>query len=704
MKLASKYNPIDNYRVLNNEVYKVFHDTLERVVFSTTPDYNYMHIKIQPNGIYHYELSEEEKSFYEEQYIHISQLHEYDDTPMGDSVRATEPEKRVLNFICDDGSGHRLFITGKKGWGKTTFIRNLMCNVIPKWNKTEKAKCTPVYLSFNTKIGEFEAAETIAQRGAIFYNELLNKIRRFCEYALKEDLSGDFYKWLLELDDFSEIRWKRDVIYKKCCDLLITPKERDQQCLDLRDELLAKRETLISAFSYLQYKNNNSSIPVIFLDDLDPLNISAQAYIYDEVYRLAHDFKIKVIVTMRPYSFDRVDRETCDAFRPRHDEMLMPQIELYLKNKMNLIGNVAKFYENKVDVCDKSIVLQDVNRYMNLYIDILLHKTSVDFLSGLSDGDLRIFNDLIHVYFSSGYIKGGDLLASLIKKNIHDEDEYPALPMWMLYSSIITNNCATVFGNHPGKTQEYVINILCNGARNINTYLIRLHLLAYFIRKQGQCKFAEILDRYQRIMPPEYLSNDVEKSVVRAVKRLANARLIGNNNRLKIPGKALDSVSGDDEFYIESLGKFYYFNIMRIFEYISFMKDDIDYPNNVEIQDCIQVTKHLDRLSEVVKYLEFLFEEERNFLRNLGCSQRREYVYEFSPLDEGKILFVHVLAHSMQKYAQGRKELIGMRINQEGGTTEELGLLDDIFARLDRLETQIKLFSEQLVNGYDCGI
>lgn len=676
MKLADKYRPTSDFQLPSNPFYNYFGEELFYFVCATTPDSASDRVSFEKNGRMVYNKTNEENDFYDKKYISISALDNKINAEnmtlrcnnyyvTSEISNINNVEQHILDFIYN--GGHRLIVTGKKGWGKTTLMRYMAFHVLPTLNKDSRNKsCTTLYISFDSKINDFEKALSLEDYEKIFYEHiLLNEVRKYCMDRIGEDITSDFYQYLLSKSVFSREKRRYNDITKEASKGWITSDERDKRWHELRKEISEKKETIILSFAYFSAKNTEGSIPVIFLDDLDPLDIKAQSYIYNEVYKLAHEFQIKIVVAMRPRSYERVFQNTTDALQARTLSLTIPKLELYLQHKVNLIlQKTTKESTDGISINNVTIRPQDTNAFFQGYTQALLQNESINFLISLSDGNLRICNDLIHTYLSSGYVNSEETLKKIIE--IQSAFSTKSLPMWVIYSSIITNNHQTVFGRSNVEAKNFVVNILCNGKESINVHLIRLHLLALFMRSNHTpLTISNIIEKYAQIAPDteDWKSNDCKWNIHRVIKRFANARLIGNNNRTRIPDKRLDSIVEDDEFYLEELGRYYYSEMPKIFEYLSYMKDDMDFGDNTfQIKDSIEIRWPIDRFLEVVKYLHYLHDIEFKFCNKLSREKLAYYISNFSPVDSNELFYVQSFIDNMIRYAETRKIFIEKRI------------------------------------------
>ena len=75
---------------------------------------------------------------------------------------------------------------------------------------------------------------------------------------------------------------------------------------------------------------------------------------------------------------------------------------------------------------------------------------------------------------------------------------------------------------------------------------------------------------------------------------------------------------------ISALGRYYMNKLVYYFEYLTFMKDDVDLPyTGLGIKDCIEEPTPKGKYYELHKFFDFFYEEEVEFLMPLNIEQRK---------------------------------------------------------------------------------
>jgi len=696
MKLADKYIP---EKLPNNHFFDFFKADLQKVIYAITPDLSSRQMRFSNQGAVDYNV---ERDFFETTYIPIFSVTNlnFNDLPNPKNCILPEElkkklglkEREILTFVYNGEDAHRLVITGKKGWGKTTLLRFLSAYAIPELNKTNQNKiCNSLYISFNTKQVDNDFTKEK------FDTILLNEIRKFCENKINDDILSSFYQYLLNKSDLSKEKIKYNDIIRDLDSDIITSKEAFIRLSQLRKEILEQKDELVvlTCLEHFNYDPEHPIIPLLILDDLDPFPTQLQVHVYRKIYELAHDYKVKVILAMRPRSYDCVVDHTLETI-PTYTIVSLdkPNFEKYLLSKLK---KVETMYQKGVPVSGNMIFsVEDMKNFFSYYTDVLTQKDTMEFLVRLSDGDLRVFNSLLETFLSSGYIKESELIykMSIRKDNLQEAEtqkkELKLLPIWIVYTSIITNNHQTVFGLRHNDPRSHMMNVFCNGKGEVNTHLIRFHLLSYFLRlKSAPTTIKEIYKSYSKLTD-KWDNEGLLKSIRRVIGRFAKARMIGNNQRLVLAGMEFRSIEKYDEesFYLEeNLGKLYFYDLLKIYEYFLYMKDDVDLEDNkFDIKDCIEIQHRYERFEEVVKYLKFLFDKEKQFFTDLLPEKRTIYKSNYAPVS-GEIMYSNLFVKTMTDYAASRKSILERRKETDTESNSEHTSIDYTEKDLEKLQT-----------------
>lgn len=353
---------------------------------------------------------------------------------------------------------------------------------------------------------------------------------------------------------------------------------------------------------------------------------------------------------MRPITYEKIKDQNMYVIDPVHIKMDFPNCSVFLaetlKNFENKIKTTSK--NTKIVVGNKILTPENINVFIRNYCKILSSSEEASlFLESISGGDLRRFRSLVRTYFCSGHIEPEKIMSDLLALNPTEN----SLPLWIVYTSIITNNYLSVFPHTKTNEDEFVINLFCNGREYANTYLIRLHILAYSYKHNSIPELSDFLDQYRPLLPSERVVA-LQNSVKKVLKRFNNAGLIKNNKYFHIDRR--DSINDIESFRTQPLAAYYMSDLFTKFEYIAYMKDDIDYDDtSFGIRDCIEIRDHQERFKEVVKFLQFFFFKEKLFLQQIPQEHLEDYLSNFSP-ENGYYLFSHQMVEKMIDYGQRR--------------------------------------------------
>lgn len=185
-------------------------------------------------------------------------------------------------------------------------------------------------------------------------------------------------------------------------------------------------------------------------------------------------------------------------------------------------------------------------------------------------------------------------------------------PLWVLLSSLITNNHQTRFSeNETYEGQANILNVYCNGTEYAkNNHFVRLHLMNYLINVDKKVNINELYTKYGELFP-----------VSKKAFNYALYKLI-RNETIELPElylvENLKDIDLVNDISINRVGRYYINTIRNYFEYIVYVKDDVDLENNdLGIKSCIEVRKFYDKFEEVIKFLKYLYSKEKEIFEKL---------------------------------------------------------------------------------------
>ena len=635
MKLANKYN-VHQCKLMENDIYTSIQGIFHRV-FCDTPDMDMCASDISKDGFRYIEKNEEER-FYKQYYTNLFSDQKYTRALNGSLISLNKYEYDLIDYVI--GFKDKLLVlTGEKGWGKSTLIKYVFFHLLSQYN----TNILPIYISFNKLITEFDYTEYDRFKTP-FYKCLLDRIRHYTKSYLS-DYKSDFWQYIKTFPVHSDFATQCTLLDQLEISNIITSNEKIDRFSTLVSKELLLNETIFDSLRYIAEKGKIR--PIIIFDDLDPLSYDFLKYLFSESYSISHNYPFQVILAFRPSTYQHIKRvATFDAINPLEMEMRAPDCDSYLSNSLDkLKKELSSSNDITIQISNKELLPNDIKTFIDKYCKVILSKDARDFLASVSGNDLRVYKKLIRIYFSSGFIDPAKQIGFISDKSGDD-----SIPLWIVYSSIITNNHKTVFPHTKKSAGDYIINILCNGSQHANTYLIRLHILSFFSRHNRVQNIEKFISLYEKVVGNRYF--DIESSIFRVFKRFNNSGVITNDKSVWIERK--EEVKAIDEFYMKPLGHYYIDELWLKFEYLSYMKDDIDFTEIDDIKDCVLVLDKKDRFKELVKYITFFANEEINFIKQLNDNSKSLYLQFFAPVSEVK-LFSLCMTNKMIEYGSRRQ-------------------------------------------------
>ena len=668
MKLTEKKNIkfADRGKLAENEIYKAFQTTYNDV-FNNVPEIEICQYSISDQS-FDYHKNSSEDIFYKDKYINLREECANLETlgiTIPDNIRHNigNAKKDLLDFTYNLDSKVAAQFKGDRGWGKTTILRYLFFHTIPLLNKLNEKKVIPIYLSFNRMVNDLKKEKDEKEIINTFYNTLSEKIRH-CYADILANKSSAFLNDLIQQEGFSEYKIKLQRIDNKN----INARQKEEMQDKIYDEIIKNNDAILHCLAYTAH--NNKLIPIIILDDLDPLDTNVVELIFNEIYKITRRFRVKVIYTIRPLTYKKITR-IADFTNTLLVDLVKPELlDAFLKKFIHiLIDKIGDSCVSEIKLGNKIITITDAKRFYSNFLKILTQDRSRELLDNLTNGDIRLYKELVKTCLGSGWINSEELIGKLIDEKF-DTNKY--VPYWIVYTSIITQNHKLIFPSVKGHNNEHIISLLCNGGESFHTYFMRLHLLSYFMKIGNAARsFDEIMEVFQSVFV-EQDSKRLSNSLHRAIRKLNNSRLddeerkraglIHNEDKLFILENKDELKQKNFEFKVTNIGKYYYNTLITTFEYLSFMKDDVEFPDEIAntIQNNIEAKTLQQKFDAVVKYLNFLFEKEKTFIDSLKTETRiQSYKDNFTPSKHHNcVLFSELFVINMINYGRARKDNI----------------------------------------------
>ena len=643
MKLSDSHLP-DECIIEDNILYRHFQTEFLNAL-SGPPDREPRKEEITSEE-YHYNLDEEEIKFYENIFVpstlyhlsdndsYLQEIFKYLPAEEGKGKNIDKNVKDLLDFINLEDKV--LVLTAPIGWGKTVLIQYVWFYVMYKSEWLQK-HVFPIYIPVDTKVSAFQDYKSIGEIRKTFYQNLI-KERLIDLTKHHTQLENEQFWTYLKTNTDSFYSLEQDEVDLHSRYKTNSKSQREKLHIAIMDARIKAREKddfYLYATKYLV--ENKGKVVLLILDNVDPLSITINQMILDESIELSRNYGFKVLVSMRKITYNALASNPSGLIRahpPRRLEMESRNLKDYMRRRFEIVnknlllesqGAVPPYiylYEG-----EKTINFEDARKVILSLTDVLLGDESSRILANISHWNLRKLNRYLINYLSTGYIDV-DKLITLIVKEQTTLDQTRENPLWILLTSLITGNYATHFQER--LTQEYEIHILdvyCNGENAYNRYLIRLHLLNYLNKKKHVNSSHEIIASYHDMTGED--QSDLGLQINHALIRFLKCDLIESANYYDVD--QYDISKNLENITITDTGRFYLNPFRNYFEYLIYMKDDVDLQENpYGIRDCINVKGLEDRYLELYKFLRFLVDEEQNFLSHLSEVGYQTYLTNFA--------------------------------------------------------------------------
>lgn len=612
---------------------------------------------------YHYELTSHEVEFYEKMYVPCNRTHHRDDTYLHDlfpdldldQLRIGEEDEDLLDFVGVN-EPKLLTLVAPVGWGKTVLLKHVWFYLLGR-SVTLAKRVIPIYISVDNHINGFGENRNPSEIVASLHELVLRpRLMRIVKPFTK--INNDaFWKYLEnKTDDFSELSQNEGAIevMQQVDDRI----DRRMQLYELRRQAISNQSFALSATKFMI--DTLKKVPVLIFDNVDPLEIGIQRCVLQEAVHLAEDYGIRTIVSMRKRTFDHLAADpdgvigACDLIEVR---LRQRDVRRYLEHRVSVA--LSAIDPNRLQVEDakgKRLVINGEPReIISGLIEALLTDEAAYALDFLTYHNLRRLNAYVREYLSTGYIDKHRMIWSLVDKTATGASEYTA-PLWVLLSSTLTCNHETHFSKSPSpgaRLLNTIVNVYCNGAYSVNQYSIRLHLLN-FLERHREVSFDDIVRRYKSLFNNDAPERPIlEAAVSRALYRFLHAHMIESPRSYSVAEEkdvaSLNPISATDT------GSYYRNTLSNYFEYLVYMKDDVDLKvNPYKIKDCIEVRTLAGRYEQVCSFLRHVYEYERAFLEGLDRKQRDIMVGDFSDLESSSPYMCYPAIVAMIAFGEAR--------------------------------------------------
>ena len=639
MKLASRHVPAAT-KLPSNELYEKYQVEIN-LALRSPGDRDPARESITSEE-YAYELTPEEIEFYERIYVPCRLYDAADDewiaTLFDDeqlkSLCVGVGDKDLLDFVCPETDKRLMSLVAPVGWGKTVLLKHVWFYLIGKSDLLRKT-IVPIYVAVDQLASIFKNGLTPAQIAVLLDERLLRPRLMKIVRPFTGVRNEDFWRYVVDkTDDFAELGHDEDAVR------LIEEESGDggNWLAELwQERRLAKRSTSFPYSAARYMIDVLGKLPVLILDNVDPLPIDVHETVLQEAVRLAEAYNLRTIISMRDTTFDALAADpegpigTNDIVEVR---MASRNVKEYLKRRVTIATELIG--QRSVEVSDghgKRLVFTDSETTLKAMVDLMLTEDSAGFLDFITYHNLRFLNAYVREYLSTGYVDK-QRLAWAVAGKVVGTDATSEIPFWVLLSAVLTCNHETHYSGEdcPNKRLlNTIVNVYCNGEHRLNPYSIRLHLLNYLERK-GSTSFEKLVRDYTNLAGGTIDEN--RPALRQAIFRFLQGHLVESPASYGVHKP--QEVDLLNPIRITDTGAYYRKVLSTYFEYLTYMKDDTDLGENPrQIRDSVEVKSLAGRYEQVCAFLEFLFENEDGFLKSRSQIQRERMMADFCCVDSG---------------------------------------------------------------------
>ena len=371
----------------------------------------------------------------------------------------------------------------------------------------------------------------------------------------------------------------------------------------------------------------------------------------------------RVLIALRWSSFQAL-RGIIRDYEPRQS----PRIRWSLDQMRDLLRRRLTHASKKV-VLEKSGIpaktFTDYGKTIDSFVDLLRHRHTEEFLIKTSNYNLHTLMEKVARMPTSEYFDDRYIFKELEKVKIGNPDH--GVPLWVAFDLILGIEDGG-FKSRDDVARSGLINCFCtlDEKHEPYTFFARLHLLCRLQKNADEnntFSVRELAQEYRLIF-----QNNLSFTRVffRSLFRLVQGQLILTRScRRYWDILEIQEHIEDDHVYISEVGLYYLEWLTNRIDYLYYIKDDIDWPENDDLDGMVAASVGLERAEKhrqsyiaLCKLMDLEFQMLKELLGQLkkpGDSKiAKTYVDRFSAKTlsgpNGEILFTKKMAREFEKY------------------------------------------------------
>jgi len=487
-------------------------------------------------------------------------------------IKLSSYEEQLINFCVNPRAETKICVLhGHTGVGKSTLLRRIIYYIYPKCPELRR-RFIPIYLRFTPNL-ESENPDTLflsLQREIIesIYPNIRDVIRVDIQrILLKLNLQGKFFgrfpKSVIDnVMDLDGEEWINS--------FFINSDLKNQFLMEVLKHLILEKKIHV----------------VLILDDVDRYSRSVQNCTFWALDTLFL-YGLAFIVSMRTSTYSNTSVQLLE-YRDHEVELLFTQelIEQVLNRRLELLEqsiHLTPDISYRINEY-KEVKGQDV---VECFCRLLSRSASMKALVNLSNTNLKSVFQKLALMSKSDAFSDEFIVQQLLERDVVNSRKSSKNRIWIFYHMLLGNHGGT-FMSKPETTKASLINLFDSSILSNNKWrhFIRLHILIFvygFWKKNKDdnryVKVADVQEAFKStfgtLIELSLILDTLNALIESELLFTESCRRYFDNPQLLIENIFSDSIQ------ISYAGIFYLENFIHKVEYLYFIKDDIDWSNEI---------------------------------------------------------------------------------------------------------------------------